>query len=534
MADNYCACNGGEDAEYIIELNQQGPPGVQGEQGEQGYSPVVSYTVNNDTIQFTLVNEDTTSTTPNFYNYVAKKSVVDNHGILIQNNTDAIDNLQLVVNNHTTLIQNKLDKNGSNAYDPCIINNIKFGNAPSGYGGAISLSNAGKLLISNGGTATQENRAELQLGTTGTTLFGNNVVTIQSSTGINLYTLGKAYYKQYGNASSEIATIGDIGNGTITLTQGGVTKGTFTTNQSGNTTIELDAGGGAITNPLIIEDEDSTYSLRMGITTINQTRQPFMSFYTSSASGVSIELINSATAPIKLNELWAGLKTIALNYDNDTLKVNQDGQLYADIQGIQNPLSITKEDSGTTYTYTTGFDSNNKYYAQVSKDDGTDTSTTVIPSIYNLNDGTGINISVSSATSDANFTNIKTYSIDVDTNIVALKTDIPSLTGYATEQWVGQQGYITGITSSDVTTALGYTPYNSTNPNGYTSNVGTVTSVNNTQPDANGDVTITIPDVSNYYTQAQVDALLQAKQDLIDALTARVTALETNINGGNA
>ena len=58
-------------------------------------------------------------------------------------------------------------------------------------------------------------------------------------------------------------------------------------------------------------------------------------------------------------------------------------------------------------------------------------------------------------------------------------------------------GYITGITSSDVTTALGYTPYNSTNPNGYTSNVGTVTSVNNTQPDNNGNVSITIPDTSN-------------------------------------
>lgn len=43
----------------------------------------------------------------------------------------------------------------------------------------------------------------------------------------------------------------------------------------------------------------------------------------------------------------------------------------------------------------------------------------------------------------------------------------PDLTGYATESWVGQQGYITGITSSDVTTALGYTPYNSTNPAGY-------------------------------------------------------------------
>ena len=43
-----------------------------------------------------------------------------------------------------------------------------------------------------------------------------------------------------------------------------------------------------------------------------------------------------------------------------------------------------------------------------------------------------------------------------------------ALSGYATETWVGNQGYITGITSSDVTTALGYTPqtqatYDSTN-----------------------------------------------------------------------
>ena len=33
------------------------------------------------------------------------------------------------------------------------------------------------------------------------------------------------------------------------------------------------------------------------------------------------------------------------------------------------------------------------------------------------------------------------------------------------------------ISSSDVTSALGYTPYNSTNPNGYTSNVGTITGI---------------------------------------------------------
>lgn len=36
------------------------------------------------------------------------------------------------------------------------------------------------------------------------------------------------------------------------------------------------------------------------------------------------------------------------------------------------------------------------------------------------------------------------------------------------------------LTSGDVTTALGYTPYNSTNPSGYTSNTGTVTSISGT------------------------------------------------------
>jgi hypothetical protein len=41
-------------------------------------------------------------------------------------------------------------------------------------------------------------------------------------------------------------------------------------------------------------------------------------------------------------------------------------------------------------------------------------------------------------------------------------------------------GYISGITSTNVTDALGYTPYNSTNPAGYTTNTGTVTSVSGT------------------------------------------------------
>lgn len=41
------------------------------------------------------------------------------------------------------------------------------------------------------------------------------------------------------------------------------------------------------------------------------------------------------------------------------------------------------------------------------------------------------------------------------------------LSGYATETWVNNQGYLTSINSSDVINALGYTPYNSTNPDNY-------------------------------------------------------------------
>lgn len=44
------------------------------------------------------------------------------------------------------------------------------------------------------------------------------------------------------NDLSDKPTIPTVGNGTITITQGGTTVGSFTTNQSGNTTIEVDAG----------------------------------------------------------------------------------------------------------------------------------------------------------------------------------------------------------------------------------------------------------------------------------------------------
>lgn len=69
-------------------------------------------------------------------------------------------------------------------------------------------------------------------------------------------------------------------------------------------------------------------------------------------------------------------------------------------------------------------------------------------------------------------------------------TVIPSKTSDLTND----SGFITGINSTDVTTALGYTPYNSTNPNNYVDATGAaaaapVQSVNG----STGAVTVTVP-----------------------------------------
>ena len=61
------------------------------------------------------------------------------------------------------------------------------------------------------------------------------------------------------------------------------------------------------------------------------------------------------------------------------------------------------------------------------------------------------------------------------------------------------------LTMSDITTALGYTPYDSSNPNGYTDNTGTVTSVNNIEP-VDGNVIIEIPIVDQTYDATSTNA----------------------------
>ncbi len=97
--------------------------------------------------------------------------------------------------------------------------------------------------------------------------------------------------------------------------------------------------------------------------------------------------------------------------------------------------------------------------------------------------GTNVNI-VAPKVATAGTYYIPTHITDGNTTVTATNAGVLNIsslfTGYATESFVTSQGYITGITSSDVITALSYTPYNSTNPNGYQANVIETIKVNGT------------------------------------------------------
>lgn len=94
-------------------------------------------------------------------------------------------------------------------------------------------------------------------------------------------------------------------------------------------------------------------------------------------------------------------------------------------------------------------------------------------------------------------------------------------------------GYITGITSTDVTNALGYTPYSDANPNGYTSNIGTVTSVNNVSP-VSGNVTISIPTDTNDLTNGAGYITSSALTDYVTTNTAQTISARKTFTGEKA
>jgi hypothetical protein len=115
------------------------------------------------------------------------------------------------------------------------------------------------------------------------------------------------------------------------------------------------------------------------------------------------------------------------------------------------------------------------------------------------------------------------------TNLVGAITSsqVTTALGFTPYNSTNPSGYLTGITSGQVTTALGYTPYNSTNPNGYISavpNSSTQVSslgVGTAASGTSGEIRAT-NNITAYYSSDS--RLKENVRDIPDAL-AKVTAI---------
>ena len=245
-------------------------------------------------------------------------------------------------------------------------------------------------------------------------------------------------------------TIPTVGNGTITIAQGGVSKGTFTVNQSGDTTINLDSGGGGGTDL-----PDQTGHSGEFLTT-NGTA--------ASWAAAPVTSVNNKTGAVTLTATDVGAlpdSTII-----PAAQVNSDWNSTSGVSEILNKPSLATVATSGSYT-----DLSNKPSipaAQVNSDwdavsgiaqilNKPTLATVATSGSYNdlSNKPTIPTVNNATLTIQKNGTTVKTFTANASTDVTAnitVPTDTSDLSNGA--------GFITGISSGDVTTALGYTPVN--------------------------------------------------------------------------
>lgn len=325
-----------------------------------------------------------------------------------------------------------------------------------------------------------------------------------------------------------------IGNGTILLTQGGVQKGTFTLNQTGNATIDFDA----VSEDITVDSELSTTSTNpvqnKVITGALNGKQDVL------IAGTDLEIVSvgSQGLPNGYTLLeWvesSGLQSLSLGFSgNCTIEFTTQ---MAHIP-TNNEVLLTSSVGASAGTWF-GVNSDNTWsYSEISG--STKIDVVMNATAQGLNgtiNGNAFNRYVSvthgtwtlfdnipASSSAATFpSSMKLFALKVTQNSTVIRNLIPCknnnnvvglydtinsvfysstsgtqliagtiiLTGNVIN-FTNETGYITGINSSDVITALGYTPYNSTNPNGYISSaaVNSLTDVTLSSP-TNGQVLV--------------------------------------------
>lgn len=284
-----------------------------------------------------------------------------------------------------------------------------------------------------------------------------------------------------------------IGSGVLTVQTNGATTGTFSANATANKTINIQVptnnasllnGAGYITG---IDSEDVIEAL--GYTPYNSSNPNSYQTATQVSNAVDTESgaresadndlqqqIDAITASSDVKDI-VGTYAQLQAYDtsklgnNDIIKVLQDETHDNEttyyrwstetdtftLIGEEGPY-YTKSEANNTFVPSTRTVNGKGLYENITltaQDVGALPSSTVIPTVNNA-----------TLTIQTNGSTVQTFTANQSTNVTAnitVPTDTNDLTNGA--------GYITGITSSDVTTALGYTPYDDSNPDGYISGI---------------------------------------------------------------
>lgn len=334
-------CNCG-DNEYNIEIENNGScePTTPiynislGNVGVSGFSPKVNF-INETTSGFQI-------------------QTIDINGEELSGVVPKLDYINSTFLTQTDAATTYLTTDGSNADNPITFGNLTisktFGNATIDAGSNLLRLRGNGISIGN----ITSDDVSLQ-GVAGKVRILNSYgIIIKGEEDKDIFLdvsgTGKVYYNDVATPTKELATIGDIGNGTITLTQGGVTKGTFTTNQSGNTTIDLDAGGGggSVSNPIVFtesateETTTTTGTLTLGLETTGNINPALKIHYKVEQTGEGgsgsfewDEYIIDRTLPATNGGLVATtnsssgryIRNMSVNVDNSTLQINSSGQL---------------------------------------------------------------------------------------------------------------------------------------------------------------------------------------------------------------
>lgn len=486
--------------EYIVELGQVGVQGIPGEKGEPGFSPTVGYILNDNTFKINITNQDGVTQTPNLYDYFPNKNEY-------------------------------LKADGSNADNLITINGIKIEH--------MTLTSINSSLY-------------LQA--------GNGPIVLTPSMG------QKVYYTPYNTSVSnkyELATIGDIptvGNGTITITQGGVTKGTFTTNQSGDATIDLDAGGGSIANPLVINSDNGLKNLSIGYNSDNELSILSTWLYNGTVPiPMPAYLIGGTNNPISLSNTSTnhGLKTINLNYNTDTLELDADN--YLNVKDV----FLSKDGSNATNNFKIhnteltqysvdisnvrngGFSvahaTNNKIYGRLTINNSK--GSLQLPSIsiasYPYTGTLHSNRNEISAYGDIIITNGASYKLYYGTknanNEVAKVGDIPTTMTGADGTNAGTAGLVPAPTATDNTKFLrGDGTWQTVGGGGSSYTAGTGIDITNDIISIDTSVVAQlsdIPDVSNFVTNSSLATTLASYVQSSSLATVATTGNYTDLNG---